>query len=176
MKQPVPPREPPNPTGRNIDAIAKLEHDALGRRSLTERVSDVIAKLVGNIGFLAAHATLIAGWAVLNLRVIPGVKPFDPFPFGGLALIVSSESVFLTIFVLISQSRMSRQAEQRSHLDLQVGMLSEQELTTILRMVQKLCQQMGVQVEASKEELQSFTKTTDVHKLASELAEKLPEQ
>jgi uncharacterized membrane protein len=84
--------------------------------------------------------------------------------------------VFLTIFVLISQSRMARQSERRSHLDLQVGMLSEQELTTILQMLQKLCQHMGVNVDSSKQELQSFSKTTDVHKLASELEDKLPGQ
>jgi uncharacterized membrane protein len=176
MENPFPPSVAANPTGRNIDAIAKLEHDALGRRTTTERVSDVITKLVGNVGFLAAHLILISGWALLNLRAIPGIKPFDPFPFGVLALIVSSESVFLTIFVLISQSRMSRQSERRSHLDLQVGMLSEQELTTILQMLQKLCQHMGVNVDSSKQEVQSFSKTTDVHKLATELADKLPEE
>jgi uncharacterized membrane protein len=108
--------------------------------------------------------------------VIPGLKAFDPFPFGVLALIVSSESVFLTIFVLISQSRMARQSERRSHLDLHVGMLSEQELTTILQMLQKLCKHMGVNVDSSKREVQSFSKTTDVHELASELEDKLPEK
>jgi uncharacterized membrane protein len=176
MENPMPYRATANPTGRNIDAIAKLEHDALRRRTATERVSDVIAKLVGNVGFLAAQLILIVAWALLNLQLIPGVKPFDPFPFGMLALVVSSESVFLTIFVLISQNRMSRQSEQRSHLDLQVGMLSEQELTTILQMLQKLCQHMGVNVDSSKQDVQSFSKTTDVHKLASELADKLPEK
>jgi uncharacterized membrane protein len=165
-----------NPTGDNIDAIAKLEHDALGRRTATERASDVITKLVGNVGFLAAHLILIFGWALLNLRVIPGVRPFDPFPFGVLALVVSSESVFLTIFVLISQGRMARQSERRSHLDLQVGMLSEQELTTILQMLQKLCNHMGVNVDSSKQAVKSFSETTDVHKLASELEDKLPDK
>ena len=119
---------------------------------------------------------IIFGWSLVNLHVIPGLKPFDPFPFGVLALVVSSESVFLTIFVLISQGRMARQSERRSHLDLQVGMLSEQELTTILQMLQKLCQHMGVNVDSSKQEVQSFAKTTDVHKLASELEDKLPEE
>jgi hypothetical protein len=60
-------------------------------------------------------------------------------------------------------------------LDLQVSMLSEQELTTILQMLQKLCQHAGVNVDSSKQEVQSFSKTTDVHKLASELEDKLPE-
>jgi uncharacterized membrane protein len=176
MENPFPRRAAANPTQYNIEAIAKLEHDALGRRTLTERVSDVITKLVGNVGFLAAQVILVCVWVLLNLHVIPGPQPFDPFPFGVLALIVSFESVFLTIFVLISQTRMSRQTERRSHLDLQVGMLSEQELTTILQMLQKLCQHMGVNVDSSRQEVQSFSKTTDVHKLASELEDKLPEE
>jgi uncharacterized membrane protein len=175
VEHPLPRRAAANPTQYNIDAIAKLEHDALDRRTPTERASDVITKLVGNVGFLLAQLLLIAIWTLVNLHLIPGLKAFDPYPFGVLALVVSSESVFLTIFVLISQSRMARQAERRSHLDLQVGMLSEQELTTILRMLQTLCQHMGVNVDSSKQEVQSFSKTTDVHKLASELEDKLPE-
>jgi uncharacterized membrane protein len=176
MHNPLPRRVAENPTQYNIEAIAKLEHDALGRRTPIERVSDVMTKLVGNMGFLLAHLILISSWSLINLHVIPGLKAFDPFPFGVLALFVSSESVFLTIFVLISQSRMARQSERRSHLDLQVGMLSEQELTTILQMLQKLCEHMGVNVDSSKQEVQSFSKTTDVHKLASELQDKLPEE
>ena len=176
MENPLPRRAAANPTQYNIDTIAKLEHDALDRRTLTERVSDVITKLVGNVGFLVAQLLLVSGWCLVNVHVIPGLKAFDPFPFGVLALVVSSESVFLTIFVLISQSRIGRQSERRSHLDLQVGMLSEQELTTILQMLQKLCQHLGVNVDSSKQEVQSFSKTTDVHKLASELEDKLPEE
>ena len=176
MDNRFPRRAAANPTQYNIDAIAKLEHEALDRRTPTERVSDVITKLVGNIGFLLAQLLLICGWTLVNLHVIPGLKAFDSFPFGVLALVISSESVFLTIFVLISQSRMARQSERRSHLDLQVGMLSEQELTTILQMLQKLCQHMGVNVDSSKQEVQSFSKTTDVSRLASELEDKLPEE
>ena len=175
MENPLPRRAAANPTQYNIDAIAKLEHDALDRRTLTELASDIITKLVGNVGFLLAQLLLIFGWTLANLHLIPGLKAFDPFPFGVLALVVSSESVFLTIFVLISQSRMARQSERRSHLDLQVGILSEQELTTMLQMLQKLCQHRGVNVDSSKQEVQSFSKTTDVHKLASELEDKLPE-
>ena len=176
MESSMPPRAAENPTQYNIDAIARMEHDAVGRRTRTERVSSLITKLVGSMGFLLAQLLLITGWSLVNLHVIPGVKAFDPFPFGVLALVVSSEGVFLTIFVLISQNRMSRQSERRSHLDLQVGMLSEQELTTILQMLQKLCQHVGMNVDSSKQEVQSFSKTTDVHKLASELEDKLPEE
>src|SRR5271156_3729523 len=175
MENPLP-HHAANPTQYNIEAIAKLEHDAFNRRTPTERISDIIMKIVGNVGFLLAQLLLITSWSLVNLHLIPGLKAFDPFPFGVLALIVSSESVFLTIFVLIIQGRMDRQSERRAHLDLQVGMLSEQELTTILQMLQKLCHHMGVNVDSSRQEVQSFSKTTDVHKLASELEDKLPEK
>jgi uncharacterized membrane protein len=165
-----------NPTQYNIEAIAKLEKEALNRRSATERASDAIVKIIGTVPFLFLQVVLVFAWTSVNLSLIPGARAFDPFPFGILALIVSSESVFLTIFVLISQNRMARQAERRSHLDLQVSMLAEQELTTVLQMLQKLCQHTGVDVTSAKQAVQGFSKATHVGKLASELDEKLPEQ
>jgi uncharacterized membrane protein len=164
-----------HPTEFNIAAIAKLEEDALSGRNLTERASDAITRSAGSFAFLALHLTLIGVWMSINLGFVHGVKPFDPFPFGVLSVVVSSEAVFLTIFVLISQNRMARQAERRSHLDLQVGMLAEQELTTLLQIQQKICQHLGVNVVEEKKEVTDFAKATDVHQLARELDQQLPE-
>jgi hypothetical protein len=41
---------------------------------------------------------------------------------------------------------------------------------------QKLCQHAGVDVKSANQQVQGFSETTDVYKLASELEEKLPEQ
>jgi uncharacterized membrane protein len=114
-----------NPTQLNIAAIAKLEQEALGRRTRTERQSETLVRFIGSPKL---HVILVAAWIAATLNLIPGANPCDLFPFGILALFVSSESVFLTTFVLISQNRMARQAERRAHLDLQVGMLAAQEL------------------------------------------------
>jgi uncharacterized membrane protein len=171
-----PAKQSAHPTQYNIEAIAKMEEDALNRRTPTEHVSDAIVKFIGSTAFLLLQVLLVLVWSAINLHVFPHVRPFDPFPFGILALIISSESVLLTIFVLISQNRMARQAERRAHLDLQVGMLAEQELTTMLQMVQRLCEHAGLDLKTSKQEVQAFSDNTDVHKLASELEEKLPEQ
>ena len=174
MKKTISDQIAENPTQFNIAAIAKLEEEALDRRTRTERQSDAVVRIIGSPKFLLLHVILVAAWSTVNLSLIPGVRTFDPFPFGILALFVSPESVFLTIFVLISQNRMSRQAERRAHLDLQVGMLAEQELTMMLQMLQKLCQHSGVDVKSATQQVQGFSETTDVHKLASELEEKLP--
>jgi uncharacterized membrane protein len=176
MKNAVSDQVANNPTQFNIAAIAKLEKEALDRRTSTERDSDAIVRFIGSPKFLLLHVILVLLWSTVNLNLIPFVKAFDPFPFGILALFVASESVFLTIFVLISQNRMARQAERRSHLDLQVGMLAEQELTMMLQLLQKLCQHSGVDMKSAALQVQGFSETTDVHKLASELEEKLPGQ
>jgi uncharacterized membrane protein len=168
--------DPGHPTQLNIDAIAKLEHEALLRRSPTERASDAIAKFIGSTAFLLLQILLVLTWSAINLGLISGLRSFDPFPFGILALVISSESVILTIFVLISQNRMARQAEKRAHLDLQVGMLAEQELTAVLQMQHKICESLGIDVESAKQELKSFSAATDVSKLASDLEDKLPGQ
>jgi len=48
-------------------------------------------------GFLMAQLILISGWSLANLRVIPGLKAFDPFSLRLPSARRSSESVFLTI-------------------------------------------------------------------------------
>jgi uncharacterized membrane protein len=167
--------EAATPSKFNIEAIARLEHEALYRRSTTERISDAIVKFCGSVRFLLVQVAVVAVWICVNLNFFPGVKPFDPFPFGVLALFVSAEAVLLTIFVLVSQNRMMRQAEKRSHLDLQISMLAEQELTTLLQMQRKVCEKLGIDVGESEHELQKFADATDVNQLASDLEEKLPE-
>jgi uncharacterized membrane protein len=52
---------------------------------------------------------------------------FDPYPFSLLTMVVSLEAIFLSLFILMSQHRSGLQADRRSHLDLQINLLSEDE-------------------------------------------------
>ena len=80
-----------------------------------------------------------------------GVNPFDPFPYGLLTLIVSLESIFLSTFLLISQNRMSEQAERRADLDLHINLLAEHELTRILQILDAIQTKLGVEHDADTE-------------------------
>jgi uncharacterized membrane protein len=165
-----------DPTKNNVEAIAKLEKEALHHRTAAERISDAITKFIGSMACVLLHVVWFAVWVLVNLNLIPGVSPFDPFPFGILTLIVSAEGVLLAIFILVSQNRMTRQSDRRAHLDLQVSMLAEQELTLMLQMQQRICKQLGIDVEGPKEEVQQFAQMTDVQHLVDELKEQLPEE
>jgi len=173
----APEPEPGNldPTDYNVEAIARAERVSLHERTAAERFSDSITRLLGSMGFVIFHVLLFSFWAAVNLELIPGIAAFDPFPFGILTLLVSAEGVFIAIFILISQNRMSRLSERRNHLNLQVSMLAEQELTTLLRMQKKLCDRMGVDVGPMRDGAERLMEETNVEELIEELKERLPE-
>ncbi len=163
-----------DPVQYNIEAIAKLEVQALHERSAAEYLSDIITRFTGSIGFVIFHVLLFVFWFVVNLNLIPGIQAFDPFPFGILTLIVSSEGVFLAIFILISQNRITRQAERRAHLDLQINMLTEREITLMLKMQKKLCEHFDLEKENAPEETHHLMKEMNIEHLVNKLEENLP--
>jgi uncharacterized membrane protein len=159
-------------TQRNIREICELEKRALAHRSLSARMGDVIATQAGRMWFIILHLAWFAVWLVLNLTA-HGRSAFDPFPFSLLTMIVSLESIFLSLFILMSQNRSSLQADQRDHLDLQINLLSEDENTKMLQMLQALCEYHKLAI-ANDPEIRAMAKRTEVQEVLSELKDNLP--
>ena len=82
----------------------------------------------GCISFGSAHGS--------SINDLPGVPHFDPFPFTFLTLVVSLEAIFLSAFILISQNHETRLSERRNQLDLQINLLTEQENTKMLKLLE----------------------------------------
>jgi uncharacterized membrane protein len=158
----------------NVRAIAELERKALEERRAAERLSDAIARRAGSGRSAVLHVVFFALWIAINYGLIPGLEPFDPFPFSFLTLVVSLEAILLTVFVLMSQNRMTVQADKRANLDLQIDLLAEQELTAILQMVQALCRKQGVTVTLKDESIEELEQRTDIRHVASALEASLP--
>jgi uncharacterized membrane protein len=129
---------------QNVAAVAALESATLARRTAIARAADAIARLAGTPAFALAHAVGFGAWLLVNLDLVPGLAPFDPFPFGLLTLVVSLEAIFLSIFALMSQNRLTRQSERRAHLDLQINLLTEQEATRSFDLIQRIADRLGV--------------------------------
>lgn len=149
-------------TSRHIITSLKAKADA--KRTLTEKLADWITSTFGSIGFLTLNVVWFALWIVLNVSLIPGVVPFDPFPFGLLTMIVSLEAIVLAIFVLIAQNRAERVDNLRQEVDLQVDMIAEEEVTKLLLMVSVLLEKQGVDMSADSE-LQGMLSPTNIEKL-----------
>jgi uncharacterized membrane protein len=161
-------------TEQNVETIAELERTAIDRRTLPERMSEGITRFIGSMTFVGLQLLGFAAWFGVNLGLLRGVRPFDPFPFGILTLVVSSEAIVLSIFVLMSQNRMSRQANQRAHLNLQISLLAEQETTRLLQEVRRIADRLGID-KADDDEIEHMSQHTHLTTLVEKLEESLPD-
>jgi uncharacterized membrane protein len=158
----------------NLEAIKRWEQSALHDRTRAERLSDEITRFAGGGVVLVLHAVWYLGWLLVNLGMVPGIRPFDRFPFPLLTTVVSLEAIFLSLFVLASQNRLSHQADKRAHLDLQIDLLAEREMTIVLRLLQDITKHFDVKVSVTPRQIVDLVKKTDVHDLAAKLDD-LPE-
>lgn len=160
-------------TQTSILEICRLEQDALDKRSAGERLGDLITTQAGRMWFITLHCIWFLVWITLNVGIFKRPRTFDPFPFSLLTMIVSLEAIFLSLFILMSQNRASRQADHRSHLDLQINLLSERENTVMLQMLQALCVDRNLAI-AGDPEINLLTQKTDLKRVADELTKSLP--
>lgn len=107
-------------------------------RTLVQKSADWIADFSGSMPFLMGNAILFFVWIVLNIDIIPGLKAFDPFPFGLLTMAVSLEAIFLSIFVLISQNRQAQKDRIRSDIEYDVNLKAELEITHLHEKVDRM--------------------------------------
>ncbi len=156
---------------QNIEQILRMEKEAEVGRSPVQHLADKITLFAGSTPFIVIHIIWFAAWIILNGNIVPGIKPFDAFPFSFLTLVVSLEAIFLTLLVLMSQNRMTKEADKRAHLDLQINMLDEQETTIILRTVHKIAAHLGIENEQD-ESVKELCEDTNVNQVAKTLDEK----
>ena len=97
-------------------------------------------------------------------------------PFAALQGLVSSNALLLTVAVLIRQNRMAQVAEHRSHVDLQVNLLTEQKATKILQLVDELRRELtAIRHHPNSdvaEEMAELKKPADAHALLHAIKEK----
>jgi uncharacterized membrane protein len=153
-------------TQRNIEVVRKLEEAANEQRSISDRVARLIARFCGSMTFVWVHVLGFGGWIVLNLA--PGVKHIDPFPFTFLTFMVSLEAIFLSTFILISQNQDTKISERRNHLDLQINLLSEQENTKMLMMLQAIAEKVGADLEPD-EDVTVLAQETELEKVVAQI-------
>jgi uncharacterized membrane protein len=84
---------------------------------------------------------------------------------------VSLEAIFLALFVLASQNRLARQADKRSHLDLQIDLLAEREMTAVLQLLQDIARHFEVQTNITPEPLRDLIKKRDLGHLTDRMEE-----
>jgi len=123
----------------------KAKADA--KRTISDKFADNLTSKFGSVIFLSLNALWFTVWVIINTGFIPGVEPFDPFPFGLLTMIVSLEAIFLAIIVLISQNRAAKVAELREEIDLQINSIAETEISKTIVLLELLLDKNGIKID-----------------------------
>ena len=121
------------------------------RRTVSDRLADLLVWSAGTITFVILHVILFAAWIAINMDLVPGIKVFDPYPFNFLTMTVSLEAIFLAIFVLMSQNRESKTADLRQEFDVQVNIIAEREITKVIHMLAYIMNHLGISYEKDAE-------------------------
>jgi uncharacterized membrane protein len=160
------PRTVEDVTERNVQTIAKLEEAAKSSRSQSSRLADKIAGFCGSMTFVWVHVIWFGVWVILDS--LHGLKHFDPYPFTFLTFVVSLEAIFLSTFILISQNHETQLSERRNNLDLQINLLTEQENTKLLRMLERIAEKVGAKTDEDPS-LQVLDQATHPEKLIEQI-------
>jgi uncharacterized membrane protein len=148
-----------------------LEAKSLRSRDWPTRTADTLTAWSSTPFFLFLNMVLFAIWIALNTGWVPGLKPFDPFPYGLLTMAVSLEAIMLSIFVLISQNRAAQIATLREELHLRINLIAEQEITKTLKILAHMRKKMGIRSEDT--ELEKMIEDIDTSDLEQSINDQL---
>lgn len=131
----------------NIDDVIDEES------TFGQRIADRIADFGGSWTFIIAFLILLFSWIGINLYLL--TKPFDPYPFILLNLILSSIAALQAPVIMMSQNRQEQKDRQRSKHDYQVNLKAELEIRMlhekidhlILNQQQRLFEIQQIQVD-----------------------------
>ena len=105
-----------------------VRDDASASRTLGERVADRVAAVGGSWRFIISFGVFLVAWMAFN--AVQG-KPFDPYPFILLNLVLSCLAAVQAPIIMMSQNRQAAVDRMRAENDYQVNVKAELEVLQI---------------------------------------------
>lgn len=122
---------------KNIKKILGFQAKQESRLSLSDRLIGKVAGFFGKSEFLYLQLLFFTLWALCT-ETAPELLPFGLPAFDAREMAVDITALLITTGVLIQQNRQNKIAEQRSHLILQMNLLTEQKIAKLIELVSEL--------------------------------------
>ena len=134
-----------------------------------EKWADALAKFLtksfGTLRFLILTLIFILLWISVNLGLVPGINPFDLYPFVWLITLVQLFSIVLSITILISQNQETRINEVRQQMDFEINVRAEHEITKVLHMIEEIHTELGIaKVDRELEQMKEMINISEIKK------------
>jgi uncharacterized membrane protein len=163
----------PHHVQEHIETIARHEQEFYAKRSRADKIGDAVAGFAGNFAFVLIHLGVFIGWIVVNTAHVGLIPHFDPAPFALLDTIVALEAILLASFILMRQSGLAKRADERDHLMLQILLLTEREVSAVVRMNQQIADHIGIRSISKDEEIKEMAEPTSIDNVAQIIQENL---
>lgn len=159
--------------GERRQQIVSVREEMVEQRGPVGAAIDWIGRVLSGPVFFTLFLLAHLAWVVANVGWVPGVEPWDPYPFMFLATIASGEAPFVALLILMRQQRDRRVNELRDEVSLQVALHVERENTVTLRVLQKIAERLDL--ELGGDEVEELAGDLDPEALMSTVRERLDE-
>ncbi len=105
--------------------------------ALGERVADKVAEFGGSWKFVIGFFVVLLAWVGVNSAVLLR-RPFDPYPFILLNLVLSCLAAIQAPIIMMSQNRQEARDRMRAEHDYQVNLKAELEIRHLHRKIDQL--------------------------------------
>ena len=137
------------------------------------KLADGVASFGGSWRFIITFILLMCVWIGINLFLL--TKPFDPYPFILLNLLLSTIAALQAPVIMMSQNRKESKDRQRAINDYLVNLKAEIELRNLHEKINLLMQeQMQTLFEIQNSQLELLEETRDL--VMKSMAQKNKEQ
>ncbi len=123
---------------RNNSILSENIQDEIESRLATgQKVADKIASFGGSWIFIIAFFSFLLLWMITNVWLI-STKPFDPYPFILLNLILSCLAAIQAPIIMMSQNRQEQIDRQRAEHDYKINLKAELEIKLLSEKIDHL--------------------------------------
>jgi uncharacterized membrane protein len=113
------------------EAIARsLEGALAGKATVGARLADAVARVGGSWGFVIGFGVVLVVWMTVNANFLSS-RPFDPYPFILLNLVLSSLAAIQAPIIMMSQNRTSARDRAQADEDFRVNLKAELEVAAL---------------------------------------------
>jgi uncharacterized membrane protein len=104
-----------------------IQDEIESKLTLGQKLADKIATFGGSWTFIITFFSFITLWIGINIWMLT-IKPFDPYPFILLNLILSCLAAIQAPIIMMSQNRQEQKDRQRSEHDYKINLKAELEI------------------------------------------------
>ena len=127
--------------------------DFLAGATVGQRFADAIARIGGSWAFILGFIAFLMLWALLNTVVLV-VKPFDPYPFIFLNLLLSMLAAIQAPIIMMSQNRQAERDRFMAAKDYEINLKAEIE---VLALHHKIDESVINEIKTLREQLNALS-------------------